>query len=448
MLILPLTGKINKNNLPYATILIILINCFVFFFLQSDDTARQGEAYRFYKQSGLADIELSKYRLYVEKNHLSADSTSESDEPLDKHEQLSKMIQDQAFQAKLVKDQIITPSDPQYPDWKKLRTEFEQLQKKTSSFQYGLIPSDQKPINLLTHMFVHGSFMHLLGNMIFLWLVGCSLELGCGRIFYLLLYVMSGVAACESFALTQAESTVPLIGASGAISGLMGAFTVIYGKRKIKILYSLIFYFNYAMVPALILLPIWIGFELFKLFTHSNSNVAYMAHIGGLATGALIGFLYLKLIGKMNEKVFEEDPKEKIPLLLDRALQHIENLNMKNARLLLEEILAIDPSNRKAMMHLFHIEKLTPNDIRFHHAATRFLLQLSKEATAGEFFLKFWEEYEKAPVSDDFQPDAVFEICINLMGTRSYKTIGTGFHVPLRKSSSTQEPAGNDLVPV
>ncbi len=278
-------------------------------------------------------------------------------------------------------------------------------------------------MNLLTHLFAHSGLMHLFGNMVFLWLVGCAVELGCGAPFYLVLYLIGGVAASEAFALSHPFSTMPLVGASGAISALMGAFTVIYAKRRIKVLYSLIFYFNYAEVPALILLPLWIGFEGIKLLVTGSGNVAYMAHIGGLAVGAGIGELHRRLIGSVREEVFREDPRDRIPMLMDKALHHIENLEMKQARTLLEAILTIDPENRKAMTHLFHIEKLTPADLRFHRTAAAFLMQLSKETDPGEVFLKFWEDYEKAPVSaEGFPPETIHAICMNLLNRGQVKT--------------------------
>ena len=422
MLVIPLTGKLNKNNLPYATIFLILINCIVFFFFQADDRTELNAAYNFYEESGLAEIELTRYQAY-EGNTLPYHAPASDDEEakIAWHQALTKMARDDAFQRELAGDRIITPVDPLYPNWKKLRTEFEGLLQNTFSYRFGLIPSQQKALNLLTHMFAHSGLMHLLGNMVFLWLVGCSLELGCGSLFYLLLYLVGGVAACEAFALTQPASTLPLLGASGAISALMGAFTVIYGKKRIKVLYSLIFYFNYAEVPALLLLPVWVGFEAVKLLTGSSGNIAYVAHIGGLAAGAMIGWLYLKVIGKVNETVFQEDPKDRIPLLMDRALRHVENLEMKEARDLLETVLAIDPENRKAMMHLFHIEKLRPADPRFHQTAAAFLLQLSKEMDPGEVFLRFWEDYEKAPVSEAFPAETIQTICMNLMNRGQLK---------------------------
>ena len=134
-------------------------------------------------------------------------------------------------------------------------------------------------------MFMHANFFHLLGNMIFLWLIGCSLEMAGKRAPYLSIYLLTGIFAALFFGMVYRHSTIPLVGASGAISGIIGAYTVLFGLRKVKIFLSLGFYFNYIKVRAISLLPIWIGNELYQLKWGGDSNVAYVAHVGGLLSG-------------------------------------------------------------------------------------------------------------------------------------------------------------------
>ena len=115
-------------------------------------------------------------------------------------------------------------------------------------------------------MFLHGSVSHLIGNMIFLWLVGCILEYGMGRRYYPVLYILGGLIAVLLYFAVKHTSIVPLVGASGAIAGLMGAFGVIFGRERVRIFLSLGFYFNYFKVRAIYLLPLWVGNELYQLF--------------------------------------------------------------------------------------------------------------------------------------------------------------------------------------
>jgi hypothetical protein len=102
----------------------------------------------------------------------------------------NKMAADSQFLAKLHNDKIISPHDPEYSKWKELRKNYEQKQLRIVSMKYGFRPAHPRIHTFFTYMFLHGGFGHLFGNMIFLWLVGCMLEMGCGRKFYSAIYVM------------------------------------------------------------------------------------------------------------------------------------------------------------------------------------------------------------------------------------------------------------------
>jgi membrane associated rhomboid family serine protease len=397
MLIIPLSGKLSRHNPPLITIGIILVNFFVFFVLQSGDTNKYRQAMEFYFNSGLAEIEVSKYRAYLEttgKGKIDAAVLNEKDlDTVTVQRLYAKMQQDEVFLKELRAGTIITPEDETYDMWKNLRTQFEALLSKLISMRYGFRPASRSYLSALTYMFIHGGFMHLLGNMVFLWLVGCVLELGLGRTLYISLYFLTGVLSVCLYALAYLDSTVPLVGASGAISGLIGAYAVTYGKRKIRIFYSLGFYFNYAQVSAIALLPVWIGNEVVQLFFGSYRHVAYMAHIGGLTSGAVLGYLNMRFLGQVDREVFEQDPKHKVPGLLEEAIKRIGKLDMNGARPLLEQVLEIDPSNRDAITHLFNIEKLSPEDKAFHKTASRLIRHLSHDSTAHETLYNIYKEY-------------------------------------------------------
>jgi membrane associated rhomboid family serine protease len=413
MLIIPLTNNISKHNPPVITIIIIAINCFIFFFIQSGDTRNYHEAMQFYLDSGLGSIEISRYLDYVEMNKNkkishSSDKNEVSVKTVSRY--YNKMVTDTAFMHKLLTDKIITAEEEIYAQWRALRDEFAYLLSKVTSFKYGYIPSSPRYLNAITYMFLHGGVMHLVGNMVFLWLVGCVLELGCGRAFYAGLYLLTGVASVGLFSLVYMDSVVPLIGASGAISGLMGAYTLLYGKRKIKIFYSLGVYFNYTKIYAIVLLPVWIGKEFFQLFLGGPSHVAYVAHIGGLVSGALLGVFNLKLLGRVDQEVFKEDPKEEIDALLDTALQKIAKLDMSAARPVLEQILEKDPDNTAALCHLFNIDKLNPQSETFHKTASRVLLHLSANKENKQKVYDIYREYAHIAKPLRLHPDLLFRI--------------------------------------
>lgn len=416
MIIIPLSGSFSWCKLPVITILIIIINCVVFFTLQSNDQAYYQKAADFYMSSGLAQIEITYYIRYSE-----AETEHRPKQQEVNKKELArwyvKMQRDDNFITQLLNDKIITPQDPQYDHWKKLRADYDSLLERVSSFKYGFIPARQNVMTVFSHMFLHGSFMHLLGNMIYLWFVGCVLELGFGRVSYIFLYLLGGIFAVEAFYLFRMDSMIPLIGASGAIAGLMGAYTVAYGKRKINIFYSLGFYFNYTRVAAIILLPLWLINEVFQLIYFSSSNVAYMAHIGGLTGGAILGFLQVNVLKKVDQEVFEADPKERILPLMEKAMDRIQNLDMPEARRLLLEVLTIDENNRAALNQLFRIDKLHPESENFHKTASKIIMLLCCEKGATDQLYETYKEYSNLVKKVKLNADLLFHLLFTFSTT-------------------------------
>lgn len=368
---------------------------------------------QFYLDSGLGSIEVSRYLDYVEMNKNNEILHSNYRNKVNKNtvvRHYARMVRDSSFMHKLLTEQIITVDDEIYDEWRELRDQFDHKLSRVTSRKYGFIPSSPHYLNAITYMFLHGGVMHLVGNMVFLWLVGCVLELAWGRAFYAGLYLLTGVASVGLFQLIYADSVVPLIGASGAISGLMGAYTLLYGKRKIKIFYSLGVYFNYTKIYAIVLLPIWIGKEFFQLFFGGPSQVAYVAHIGGLVSGALLAVLSLKVLGPVDQEVFKEDPKEGIDSLLEAALQKIGKLDMSGARPLLEQILEKDPNNADALIHLFNIDKLNPQSETFHQTTSRVLLRLSSNKENQQRVYDIYKEYADIAKPLRLHPDLLLRI--------------------------------------
>jgi membrane associated rhomboid family serine protease len=414
MLIIPLTNNISKKNPPLITIAIILVNCFVFFIIQSGDTENYLQAMQYYFDSGLGKIEVSSYLNYLEitKNDQQLSKIKDKNK-IDKNiiaKYYSVMIKDSSFMDKLLHDQIITIDHEIYVEWLSLRDQFDEMLSKVTSMKFGFIPSSPNILNSITYMFLHGSVSHLVGNMIFLWLVGCVLELGCGRIFYTALYLLTGVLSVGLFYLVYMDSVVPLIGASGAISGLMGCYTLLYGRSKIKVFYSLGVYFNYTKMYAIVLLPIWVGKEFLQLFFGGPSQVAYVAHIGGLVSGALLGSLNLKLLGQVDQEVFKEDPKEGIDSLLEEALLKIGKLDMSGARILIGQVLEKDPNNTDALNHLFNIDKLNPQTKTFHKTTSKLLLNLSSNEENQQRIYDIYKEYIHIAKPIRLHPDLLFRL--------------------------------------
>jgi membrane associated rhomboid family serine protease len=144
---------------------------------------------------------------------------------------------------------------------------------------------------LLTSMFMHASWSHIIGNMIYLWAFGPEIESAMGRVRYLVFYLAGGLAAMAAQVAAAPSSTVPGLGASGAIAAVMGAFLVTYPRDRIKTVLFFGIFFNVTLIPAALLIGFWILTQLVSLGAITQGvqqgGVAYMAHIGGAAFGAL-----------------------------------------------------------------------------------------------------------------------------------------------------------------
>ncbi|MEV0269476.1 rhomboid family intramembrane serine protease [Hamadaea sp. NPDC050747] len=147
----------------------------------------------------------------------------------------------------------------------------------------------QPALSVLTSMFLHGGWLHLLGNMLFLWVFGNNIEDRFGRIGYLLVYVASGYAAAYGFALANPDTTEPLIGASGAVSGILGAYLVLFPRARVWSLVPILFFIPLRL-PAWIVLGTWFVLQwLYSagLAVTGGGEVAYLAHVLGFLVGVL-----------------------------------------------------------------------------------------------------------------------------------------------------------------
>ena len=143
---------------------------------------------------------------------------------------------------------------------------------------------------VLTSMFLHGGWFHLIGNMVFLWIFGNNVEDVLGRWRYLLLYLLSGVAAALFQGLSSPASHVPMVGASGAIAGVLGAYLLLYPRANVYCFIWIVIFFRILSVPAWMLLGLWFAMQLFSGLgaAAGSPGVAFWAHVGGFAAGLVL----------------------------------------------------------------------------------------------------------------------------------------------------------------
>ena len=178
-------------------------------------------------------------------------------------------------------------------------------------YSYGLIPSvlmnkNQLPMDLyiipswitiFTSMFMHGGFMHLIGNMLYMWIFADNIEDDLGYIKFLVFYLLAGIGAGMTQVLIDTNSQVPMVGASGAIGGILGAYLVNYPNAKVLVLIPFGFFSQLIKIKALYVLGFWFILQ----FISSGGGVAYAAHIGGFISGIILILFFNKTIRKKNK---------------------------------------------------------------------------------------------------------------------------------------------------
>ncbi len=174
---------------------------------------------------------------------------------------------------------------------------------------YGVIPREiengQDLYTLFTSMFVHGGLAHIGGNMLFLWIFGDNIERRFGAFLYIVFYLLTGLAASATHIAFNLGSTIPSVGASGAISGVLGAYILMYPTNRIRVLVG---YWGIMALPAWIFLGIWIvtqtinGVASLGVETAQTAGVAFWAHIGGFVAGAVASIVLRMFVGQPQDQ--------------------------------------------------------------------------------------------------------------------------------------------------
>ncbi|CAG1064480.1 Rhomboid protease GluP [uncultured bacterium] len=166
----------------------------------------------------------------------------------------------------------------------------------TSRFDIGPSAIVPLPFTLLTAMFVHGGLLHVGGNMLFLWIFGDNVEDRFGHVTFLIFYLLAGVAASMAHIMLEPRSEIPMVGASGAIAGVLGAYFLIFPRAQVNTLVILPLYISMVRLPALIFLGFWFFFQILNSgVSTSGGGVAWFAHVGGFIAG-LAGALVYKAL--------------------------------------------------------------------------------------------------------------------------------------------------------
>lgn len=373
---IPLENKPSWRNPPWMTVLLILVNMIVFWGPQRSEEAGQERAAGYYVRSTLPALELPPFVAWLEESKSKQAGQARRLLKAKRYEPLVEGLQgDRAFLQRLHDDKVVTPAHPQYAEWKRDRQQYESMLPAPFTERWSQdyrADAESKPWTLLTNAFLHGSTGHLLGNMLFLFLFGFSVELALGRGTYLAFYLVGALGASLLAGWAYEGKLAYGLGASGAISALMGMYAVMYRLKRIRFFYQLFFYFNYVTAPALLLLPAWIVNELMQHWL-GGQGIAYMAHLGGLLTGAALMTVALLLRRVQAPEAAAAASNDDAAFARHVAAARKLGAEMKFAPACAEwrAAAALRPGDTDTLRAWFNTARLQPASDDFHAAARR-----------------------------------------------------------------------------
>ncbi len=333
--IIPIGSEEGVRRLPYVTIGLIAFNAIVWIITSLVLSGQVGELEQLHQR--MLEIESHYAYRFIETD--------------------PKLLQELDYdkvRERILAGEIIPVGTEDYKTWKNLYEHYRQRSSHLVFEQFGFKPSRFNIFRLVSSLFIHANFFHLLFNMLFLWLVGCNIEDDWSWKVFLGLYLIGGIVAGIFHAVAFPKSTVPLVGASGAIATIMGAFMIRHYKTKVRFAYFIWFFFRPYVgtfsIYAAIALPIWFVQQIIGASWSIESGTAYWAHIGGFAFGAVMGASFKffgieeKYIEPMVEDSFEKlkfsprmrqasklldmgDTAAAIPLLLEVVKEETQNLD-------------------------------------------------------------------------------------------------------------------------
>lgn len=335
MIIVPTEKRFDWQNAPITLFIIVILNILVFYVYQTGDSDHYDEALSIYISDGIYQKELPHYRDFInqsddlEKVALFKEVKQQSNSGY----VAAFMLQDESFYTYMMTNgaELFEPDYHNY--WLSQREYIHELMFEVSYKKYGMVASDLTVTSLITHQFLHGDVMHLIGNMFFLIICGFAVEASLGHKKFIVFYLLTGVGGGLAQALMDLNSSTPLIGASGAVSGVMAMYLGIFRLKKIEFFYWFFVFVGYFRAPALFILPFYIGNELLSLWTQPETNVAFMAHVGGFVTGAsLIAWVVWRKPEALNHDYIEKDQTASpAQQSLDQIYQYMDKFKFESA---------------------------------------------------------------------------------------------------------------------
>ncbi|MRH01353.1 rhomboid family intramembrane serine protease [Xanthomonas sontii] len=343
MLILPLHKPLSRANFPLVTLLLILLNIAVYAGWQRHDAAPLRQAQRYYLDSGLGALEAPAYARHLERSGQREALAQLQQVPAAERPAFvgAATVHDVRFVHAMRDGSAFADADAQQA-WTPLRARYDALLQRVFTLRHVQRSSEWAPARMLSAAFLHADAMHLIGNMLFLLALGTLLEGAIGGWRFLAVYMLGAFGSSAASLWWRWGEAGAGLGASGAIAALMGAFCVVWGRRPVRFFYWAAVLFDYVRAPAIVLLPLWLGWELYNLLLNGDAGIGFDAHAGGLVVGALLGAV-LVATGQTREAFLRDDDGMPADDRWDRAQAHLGRMEHVQAGALLEALAAEAP---------------------------------------------------------------------------------------------------------
>lgn len=419
MLLIPFDRPPEWRRPPVATVVFALLALAVFALLQSGDRAVMDEAMAQYEESGLKARELDAYQAVLTergttKHHL-LDVKPDSVSP---ETVFWTLAADPRFMDRLTSGDLALGRDRA---WQRDRGALEQALEGSTLWTHSLRPADFQPHTLITHIFLHADIMHLAGNLFFLVAVGFLVEAAMGTRLMAPAFLVVGALAGAADLVVAPDRYIPGVGASGAIAGLMGLYSAVFWTQRVQFFYFIGIYASIARAPALILLPLWLGYEVLAWFQAGDGNsINYAAHAVGLTLGGSAGVaLRWFWPGAIDHTyVVEKEQKEADAERREQINECMRALDYGRARPLLREALADHPHDHTLLRQLHLCLRPTPASQAYHEHSRTILQRPETDRATDELVLEVWRDYrQRARPRPRVSPRIVRDLVLRLIRT-------------------------------
>ncbi|WP_018608549.1 rhomboid family intramembrane serine protease [Uliginosibacterium gangwonense] len=427
MFMMPYVSRLTRSSFPFGVILLVILNVLVFFGPQAMDHTRGQRVAEYYAESVLPKTELPAFARYL-RDQGKTEAAKRFDAILEQENwfvALNEMEHDAAFMRRLHENQVITPDNPAYDDWHRMRQRYEEMRHTLFTERFQFDTSHPSWLTALSHQFLHGDNGHIFGNMVVLALIAPAVEALIGTGSFLALYLVCGMAAAGSHMLFTQGMPGGLVGASGAISGAMGAFAVLLGRRRIPFFYFIFVYFDVIRAPALLALPLWLANELLQFFWLGGSHVAYGAHFGGLLTGALLAWpLRRRALARLEaepaapQEAAQDEQSVARMAGLKEARRLMTAQRFDEARCAYGRLAMLSGVDQPMLRECLNVCKLVPASEEYHRVASRILMTRRIE---GSFALETFRDYlQQAKPVPRLSADMLLELVTRFLQLRAH----------------------------